>query len=327
MTKSYFFYQESLFVLELLSSGAKRIVWAGTFPLGEQQADATLCFAVDGSNTVLEAGGRHYAYTPFGGAPLEPDKLTIDFTGAPWREMLGGYLLGNGYRCYKPALMRFCSPDRLSPFKEGGFNAYCYCGNNPVSYVDPSGASFFSVMKSNIEMFFTSPKTLLHAHRSLDSPTFFSRFSDLHHGMVEQVFNVIQDPSRRNVSSVGGNLLSNSISFPSAASNRIVEHATLNLLDAISSGRRSSTGIFPQDLDRLPRFRSATNRIPYKFHSPELSHMARGDREWGRDGQKVDIMWHKPVVVQRSSFLRGESAALHSNDFFRVNEDGRLVRR
>lgn len=36
----------------------------------------------------------------------------------------GHYLLGNGYRAFNPVLMRFNSPDSLSPFDEGGLNGY-----------------------------------------------------------------------------------------------------------------------------------------------------------------------------------------------------------
>lgn len=48
-------------------------------------------------------------------------------------------LLGNGRRAYNPVLMRFHSPDRLSPFGAGGINGYAYCGNDPINLGDPSG--------------------------------------------------------------------------------------------------------------------------------------------------------------------------------------------
>ncbi|WP_210330838.1 RHS repeat-associated core domain-containing protein [Mesorhizobium sp. NBSH29] len=51
----------------------------------------------------------------------------------------GYYHLGNGFRAYNPALMRFHSPDSLSPFGKGGLNAYAYCMDDPVNRVDPSG--------------------------------------------------------------------------------------------------------------------------------------------------------------------------------------------
>lgn len=52
---------------------------------------------------------------------------------APWQ------VLGNGYRIYNPTLMRFHSPDSVSPFGRGGINAYAYCAGDPINCVDPSG--------------------------------------------------------------------------------------------------------------------------------------------------------------------------------------------
>lgn len=47
--------------------------------------------------------------------------------------------LGNGHRVYNPVLMRFHSPDSLSPFGRGGRNAYAYCAGDPINHADPSG--------------------------------------------------------------------------------------------------------------------------------------------------------------------------------------------
>ncbi|RMV11327.1 hypothetical protein ALP17_02676, partial [Pseudomonas savastanoi] len=47
--------------------------------------------------------------------------------------------MGNGYRAYNPVLMRFNSPDSLSPFGKGGMNAYAYCAGDPVNRSDPTG--------------------------------------------------------------------------------------------------------------------------------------------------------------------------------------------
>jgi len=51
-------------------------------------------------------------------------------------------ILGNGYRLYSPTLMRFVSADNESPFANGGNNAYCYCGGDPVNRLDGSGRSW-----------------------------------------------------------------------------------------------------------------------------------------------------------------------------------------
>ncbi|WP_236468108.1 RHS repeat-associated core domain-containing protein, partial [Pseudomonas syringae] len=47
---------------------------------------------------------------------------------------------------YNPVLMRFNSPDSLSPFDEGGLNAYGYCGGDPVGFVDETGHAKFRVI-------------------------------------------------------------------------------------------------------------------------------------------------------------------------------------
>lgn len=57
-----------------------------------------------------------------------------------WRNICEhSYPLGNGYRLLNTRLMRFNRPDELSPFAEGGINAYMYCSGDPVNKVDPSG--------------------------------------------------------------------------------------------------------------------------------------------------------------------------------------------
>lgn len=87
-------------------------------------------------------------YTAYGYRPgclgLE---VMLGFNGQRKAPVTGCYPLGNGYRDYDPCLMRFRSPDNLSPFGEGGINAYVYCAGNPVNYIDPSG-HMFKALKS-----------------------------------------------------------------------------------------------------------------------------------------------------------------------------------
>ncbi|MBO5323695.1 MAG: hypothetical protein J6A88_06315, partial [Oscillospiraceae bacterium] len=45
-------------------------------------------------------------------------------------------------RYYSPKWCRFISPDDtayLDPYSVNGLNQYCYCGNDPINYADPSG--------------------------------------------------------------------------------------------------------------------------------------------------------------------------------------------
>jgi RHS repeat-associated protein len=63
----------------------------------------------------------------------------MGFNGERPDPLTGHYLLGNGYRAFNPVLMRFNSPDSLSPFGKGGLNAYAYALGNPVDRVDPTG--------------------------------------------------------------------------------------------------------------------------------------------------------------------------------------------
>lgn len=80
-----------------------------------------------------------FSYTAYGGEKLpSPATSLLGFNGE-LRIPIGGYLLGNGYRTYNPALMRFNSPDSLSPFEAGGLNSYSYCSGDPVNNIDPSG--------------------------------------------------------------------------------------------------------------------------------------------------------------------------------------------
>ncbi len=89
-------------------------------------------------------------YSPYGHRSPESGLISLlGFNGERRDLVTGHYLLGIGYRAFNPVLMRFNSPDSLSPFEDGGVNAYAYCLGDPVNRVDPSGhgpwrAAYFS---------------------------------------------------------------------------------------------------------------------------------------------------------------------------------------
>lgn len=104
----------------------------------------SLLLATDRHNTVLAGLGPsesvHMAYTAYGAQPRDAAQISHSgFNGQLREQGMGWYQLGNGHRIYNPALMRFHSPDALSPFDRGGLNAYTYCLGDPVNYVDPTG--------------------------------------------------------------------------------------------------------------------------------------------------------------------------------------------
>jgi len=69
----------------------------------------------------------------------------LRFNGQRKEYASGHYLLGNGYRAFNPVLMRFHSPDSLSPMGAGGLNCYAYCAGDPINNVDPTGHMLKSI--------------------------------------------------------------------------------------------------------------------------------------------------------------------------------------
>jgi len=131
-----------------------------------------LLLATDNKNSVLAeiAGGKpqSIAYSAYGQQSAQPDVATsLGFNGARREKHIGWYLLGNGYRAYNPASMRFHSPDSWSPFRGGGLNAYMYCAGDPVNFSDPTG---------HMKSFF---KTLTRPNRNLNRSTSSSSLSPL----------------------------------------------------------------------------------------------------------------------------------------------------
>lgn len=79
-------------------------------------------------------------YTPYGySARDEGTHSLYGFNGEQPDPVTGCYMLGNGYRAYNPVLMRFNSPDSMSPFGAGGINPYTYCVGDPINFSDPTG--------------------------------------------------------------------------------------------------------------------------------------------------------------------------------------------
>ncbi|MCD4530473.1 MULTISPECIES: RHS repeat domain-containing protein [Pseudomonas] len=115
-------------------------------PLGQQASDnsQTLLLLTDANHSVIgesrQRDLRSAVYSAYGERHSDDTlRSLLAFNGEMRDEASGWYLLGQGYRAYNPGLMRFHSPDSLSPFGSGGVNPYTYCLGNPIALRDPTG--------------------------------------------------------------------------------------------------------------------------------------------------------------------------------------------
>lgn len=94
------------------------------------------------------------AYDPYGavlsttGAPTEHGYATSESVPGD------GELVLLGVRWYAPGLGRFISPDSVVVDADDPFawNLYAYCRDNPTSFVDPSGRSFWKIFAAVVAM-------------------------------------------------------------------------------------------------------------------------------------------------------------------------------
>lgn len=156
------FYCKTRMATEIQGTTRRSIFQHGDLLLAQQcqgeARDATL-LATDQQRSVLhtlKANNQPHpiAYSPYGHRPSGSGLTSLlGFNGERPDPVTGHYLLGNGYRAFNPVLMRFNSPDSLSPFGKGGMNAYIYCMGDPVNLQDPNGHAPQSILNFLAKIF------------------------------------------------------------------------------------------------------------------------------------------------------------------------------
>ncbi|MCF5505285.1 sugar-binding protein, partial [Pseudomonas syringae] len=141
------FYRDGQLANQLRGEEQRSFSRAGDQLLAEHQGGnnaGTQLLATDARKTVLAEVSpqsiNDLSYSAYGHQSSAVAAASRSgFNGELRESATGWYLLGQGYRAYNPVLMRFHSPDSLSPFGDGGLNAYAYCVGDPVNYLDPDG--------------------------------------------------------------------------------------------------------------------------------------------------------------------------------------------
>lgn len=164
------FYRHQYLVTELQGQASQSVFQQGEQLLALHSREGgslkSRLLVTDQQRSVLQVidqtGLLPQAYTPYGHRGGESGLSSLlGFNGERRDPVTGHYLLGNGHRAFNPVLMRFNSPDRLSPFGRGGLNPYAYCLGDPVNFSDPTGR-FAAIARilSSIGTLFNSVITL-----------------------------------------------------------------------------------------------------------------------------------------------------------------------
>lgn len=153
------FYQGTQLSHTLQDDKYSHFLLSGGVALSQQLEDhnQTLLLLSDASPSVIGEslnGQIHLvSYSAYGERDKNAGLQTLlAFNSEVCEPLTGWYLLGRGYRAFNPGLMRFHSPDSLSPFGAGGVNPYVYCLGNPIRFRDPTGHYGFE--RGNLPLYY-----------------------------------------------------------------------------------------------------------------------------------------------------------------------------
>ncbi|WP_163029483.1 RHS repeat-associated core domain-containing protein [Pseudomonas viridiflava] len=185
------FYQKNRLATQIQAQTRHRLLHAGehwlAFQRKHEEGSECELLATDQQDSVIAIPQSVFCYTPYGGRYPKCNPMDLPgFTGQQADRVTGHYLMGNGYRAFNPVLMRFNSPDSLSPFGEGGLNTYAYCAGDPINRVDPSGhiwafaRKFFRRLWRNENGLRSGSRTVASSEEILTQP--IAQASSLHFG-------------------------------------------------------------------------------------------------------------------------------------------------
>jgi len=204
------FYQKERIVSEIEENVHRQIFQSQEALLAERETERvprTSLLTTDTQRSVLQNFDSHSAYSPYGHRTVTGGLSgLLGFNGERPDPDTEHYLLGNGHRGFNPTLMRFNSPDSLSPFGKGGFNCYAYCGGDPINRTDPTGRTWYGwAWFSNAALGFVDdyvipriPKRLVRRIPVVDNRTFgevtqsMSRASALSSSVLYLVMNRVE---------------------------------------------------------------------------------------------------------------------------------------
>jgi RHS repeat-associated protein len=231
-------------------------------------AETTSCLQASdllGSPTleVYAATSKQINYTPFGHA-LDLRPKSLGFTGQIKELGSALYILGSGYRSYSPSLMRFTRTDDISPFGQGGLNAYAYCLADPINHSDPSGHFLARALGRLLAKFRNRPPSLT-SWRSVKSSASNTMSTVSSRGSVfsdtpDWTIGIVSELTTRQKAT------SNSISRVYQQSVRGKRFAELRFTEAYDLSEFQQPRIPALDLVRKPRFlSSAKERDIFKW--------------------------------------------------------------
>ncbi|MEE1999277.1 RHS repeat-associated core domain-containing protein [Pseudomonas syringae] len=314
------FYQKNRLATEIEGASRRTVFQHEDLLLAQQRrvegAIETTLLATDQQRSVLrlvdKSGVEPVAYSAYGHHPAESGLTSLlGFNGERRDPVTGHYLLGNGYRAYNPVLMRFNSPDSLSPFDEGGLNAYGYCGGDPIGYVDPSGHIAAGLLN----------KILLSGEirRSPLTRTLLSQLSD----MVDRLPAISSSPSPIASSSAAISSGSLGIGMPASSTTKLNPLAPSGVSKKRGGRQTSFAKRDPTVRDAREKYRAALETAGIKKHTPGTRIYIDGKREAEVFTTSIRYLETKIAYMSRNQGTANYSKRTHADHLSTLKREKR----